>query len=651
MTQLPDFTEFYLAHPERFDPQEWNTVPGEPVTRLLDAPAPAPAPPPDQVSLAQWQTPGKDQHDRGTCRAFAAVAGMEAAYLREHGINVSLSAHYAFHMSMSNELVSDYLTTTRRYENNSSFWGFRGNSEIVRFLATVAIPDEAACPYLTQVQLAQIVTAIGTVNELTTEDVAPPSQAQVDRFEYDERVLPQGAARAARYRVASFYGLPENPEPGAIESVLASGHEVVADVPGHCLLVVGYDRPNREWIVKNSQNPSSLERMAYDLPGSAPPRPFILGGYVITSVHPPTAQPQPSAWWLGRWAIDGPQLAGELVIRRTANYHGVYPPTSPTKVGSYYVAAGAEHDVTGQLEGDGSVLRIWIATNPGKVPPGTTEGRELVFVQWSSAPDEAVEHQPPEGVWPPARLRRLPLPQTFDLAMEVHVLAETDAIGGVASYPVLSCGPQTFPVSSAQYDEEFVITATGLAPGVALTWSVGGVALAPGPQRVDVSTDPASPAGLGRDGLVEHAPGVVSVEATASADKLTLHPSSVACWLQVTASAPGYDLRGVPVIVRGTVHTVAGLDLAEAACLGTVGPDIVKSEEHVPVVILDDPEYAGLDPRDAAALARLDAGQRQKVMGRRRLVAALADSAPEQARALAEATELVYRLRRGFLSG
>ena len=60
------------------------------------------------VSLAQYQTPIRDQQDRGTCWAFAGVAGMEALYKRKYGVSLDLSEQYVASMEKCGELYPDY---------------------------------------------------------------------------------------------------------------------------------------------------------------------------------------------------------------------------------------------------------------------------------------------------------------------------------------------------------------------------------------------------------------------------------------------------------------------------------------------------------------------------------------------------------------
>ncbi len=98
---------------------------------------------PTAVSLRQFQTGFRDQQSRGTCYAFAACAAI---------------------VNKAGELYSDYVTSAVAHENNSSFWGFQGSSDIVDKLARAAIPDETAAPYVDQPALDQLRQSIPAGN-------------------------------------------------------------------------------------------------------------------------------------------------------------------------------------------------------------------------------------------------------------------------------------------------------------------------------------------------------------------------------------------------------------------------------------------------------------------------------------------------------
>ncbi|MGV9868074.1 C1 family peptidase [Rhodococcus koreensis] len=100
------------------------------------------------VSLAQWQTGFRNQTGRGSCFAFAAVAAMEAMYHRQHGVVLDLSEQFAFHLNKAGELYPNYESSPLQHENNSSYWGFQGSSDVIEKLARSSIPDELAAPYL-----------------------------------------------------------------------------------------------------------------------------------------------------------------------------------------------------------------------------------------------------------------------------------------------------------------------------------------------------------------------------------------------------------------------------------------------------------------------------------------------------------------------
>ena len=166
-----------------------------------------------------------------------------------------------------------------------------------------------------------------------------------------------------------------------------------------------------------------------------------------------------------------------------------------------------------------------------------------------------------------------------------------------------------------------------------------------------VATHPASPVGIGSDGLVSPPPRFVSVTATADATSITLQPESAACWLQVDAAAPGFDPVGTVVSVRGTVTEVEGLDVAEAECLADAIGRVRQSETRVETIPLRDPPYPGeFDPVRAVMLNHLDVWQRRAVLERRALVSELAAADPDDAAVVARASEQRFRLPEGFLT-
>jgi hypothetical protein len=178
-------------------------------------------------------------------------------------------------------------------------------------------------------------------------------------------VIPGTGRRRARYRVTDYAALPVNPP----TAVLAAGHEVAADIPGHCTLLIGYDRPARQWLVKNSWGEGGPVQWAYD-----DPKYVIYGGFYVLDVSAPSVEPMKHAWWIGRWSMDyaGFKL-GELVIRRTNDFH--IAPDQPTKLGNYY-SSGKRHDVNGRTIDGGQSLQFWVADATERVTPGAREGQE-----------------------------------------------------------------------------------------------------------------------------------------------------------------------------------------------------------------------------------------------------------------------------------
>ena len=77
------------------------------------------------VTLRRYQTQYQSQGSRGTCHAYAAVAAMEAAYKRAHGVELDLSRSSCSSSTRSPSSSPFYLTGSPAHENNCSYSGAR----------------------------------------------------------------------------------------------------------------------------------------------------------------------------------------------------------------------------------------------------------------------------------------------------------------------------------------------------------------------------------------------------------------------------------------------------------------------------------------------------------------------------------------------
>ena len=324
---------------------------------------------PTSSSLAQYQTAIKDQDGRNSCWAFGGVAALEAAYKRKHGLELDLSEQYAFHMPK----VMDLRQTMP--ENNTSLDGFQGSADIVSHLSKYAIPEERFAPYLNGTQMTQLQTKLNLGNLLTNR-----TQTGYDTFEFDEGHIPTAARWNAKYRVTDFGQLSNPTDSAALEQALNDKHEIVADFKlfwrfdasqnafvydstggggGHVMLIIGYDRDEQVFILKNSYGEDDFIRVTYEFV-----RMTIGGAYFIKDVSDPNEPPQKKARFLGirkfdEVSSDNVRINGRLVIRRFRDLQG--DPDAATKLGTLYPADGsAPLNVNGSFidNGDGVVFDI-----------------------------------------------------------------------------------------------------------------------------------------------------------------------------------------------------------------------------------------------------------------------------------------------------
>jgi hypothetical protein len=185
----------------------------------------------------------------------------------------------------------------------------------------------------------------------------------------------------------------------------------VVDIPGHCVLIVGYDRNRKQYWIKDSLRPNDFQTVDYN--SSTVP---IYGGRYVTEVFPPDAAPQRDAMWLGRWNMEHDGWRGEVVIRRTVDFTPGAP-GQPTKLGNYNVN-GQSFDVNGEILEDGRVAHFWIADTTARIVPGTPQGQEFWIWLFGADPRNAAGYTSYFGTRYGVTLSRDPLPAQDASAFE-----------------------------------------------------------------------------------------------------------------------------------------------------------------------------------------------------------------------------------------
>jgi Papain family cysteine protease len=328
---------------------------------------------PVRYTLADQQTPLRNQLSRRTCWVFAGTAAIEARYKRDFGITVDLSEQFLNHVAKSTGLHPGFY----KYENQSSYWGGGTTAASISAATGFAIPFEDEAPYLDQGAMNALKNSIPGAGDLVwSGDPARNfvTQQQVDAFEYSERYISLTAREQAKFGVARVRLLrtqdARNTE--TLERLIASDHEVAIDVdlfwrfdestqvfehnPGerswgqHAFLIVGYDREAQTFTVKNSWGETDFLQVRYEFF-----RHNTFGATVVDAVTSPGSMTT-SGLWMGRWAMNHDGWAGELVIRRVPASDD-----SQVKLGTYYDAQGDAHAVNGRVSGNGADLSFEIA--------------------------------------------------------------------------------------------------------------------------------------------------------------------------------------------------------------------------------------------------------------------------------------------------
>lgn len=364
----------------------------------LDArPAPAfyvEAPP--SYDLSAYQTPVKNQLDRGSCGSFATVAAIEAAYMRSWGLSLDLSEQYMFHVSKSTTL--DY-PKQYPYENQSSLW-FGGGWPTDQYL----LPLEVHAPYAGRVgcPAGTSCTPLLSIPGASSIRWKLSSQKEIDDVEYSPLHIPQAARHNARYGIATYseYGAASSRDTGFLEHLISSDKEVIVDVilkwrrqpngihvydpdrdeGAHVFLLIGYNRAEDYFLVKNSWGgtaPDAYVKVSYEFLQRS-----SYGAATVDTVVPPSTPPQAKAKWMGRWNQDHEGWYGTLVVRRITPADN-----ASVRFGTYYdngsYATG--HSVNGySIDGDRG-LRFYKAAETENAP-GTLTGQRFDVINYDQDP-------------------------------------------------------------------------------------------------------------------------------------------------------------------------------------------------------------------------------------------------------------------------
>ncbi|UCC68168.1 MAG: C1 family peptidase [Armatimonadota bacterium] len=243
---------------------------------------------PDVVDHRPNQTSIKDQNNRGTCVCFASLAGLEVAY---GGGSLDLSEQFANYLYMTaesrgcksaglkttdsaNYLKNDgvCLESVCPYQNDKyNFPAYCNNADTTAPAPPMLTNAVANRPY--KIKSYQ---KIWRKDNLTTD-----TGTWINNPRYLESLLRAGKDIVFGTHVAGWI----SPYTGIIDVSLGSGGYPLPSVGGHAMLVVGYNRPQEYFIVKNSWGTSYGQSgylyLSYDYI-----RTYAKYGYIINEVEP-----------------------------------------------------------------------------------------------------------------------------------------------------------------------------------------------------------------------------------------------------------------------------------------------------------------------------------------------------------------------------
>jgi len=241
---------------------------------------------PQVVDHRPNQTPVKNQNNRGTCVCFASMAGLEVAY---GGGSLDLSEQFANYL---------YMTAESRGCKDAGL----KTTDSANYLANDGVCVETICPYqndkynfpsycnnaapaappMRVEAVSKRPYKIKSYQKIWRNDsLTTDTGIWINNPRYLESLLRAGHDIVFGTHVAGWI----TPYTGTIDVKLTGGGNPLPSVGGHAMLVVGYDRNQEYFIVKNSWGTSKGQAgyvyLSYDYI-----RTYAKYGYVITDVEP-----------------------------------------------------------------------------------------------------------------------------------------------------------------------------------------------------------------------------------------------------------------------------------------------------------------------------------------------------------------------------
>jgi hypothetical protein len=209
--------------------------------------------PPDNVDHMACQTPIREQGDRGTCTAFASMAGYEAFASCTNHTTLDLSEQHAYHIFMQQ------VGSTCKADAGIQTWQGAG------FLTSNHVCNESAMPYTTTIgslptndatHVPSGCSGSAPYGFVTTQTIFGTAfggdvTVNANNTNYLESILSSGYDIVyGLYCAGSDWG-DGTAETGVIDVQMSGGSPAPA-FAGHAMLLVGYNRPSQYFIFKNS---------------------------------------------------------------------------------------------------------------------------------------------------------------------------------------------------------------------------------------------------------------------------------------------------------------------------------------------------------------------------------------------------------------